>query len=62
MKTGDNQYDLILQNDLNACGYTQWFYFTVRNTHKNRTCRFNIVNLVTSSLFSTSPSPSTPKA
>ena len=62
MKTGENQYDLILQNDLNTCGYTQWFYFVVRNSDKNRTCRFNIVNLVTCPLFSTSPSPFTARA
>ena len=54
MKTGENQYDLILQNDLNTCGYTQWFYFVVKNSDKNRTCRFNIVNLVSRLLFSTS--------
>lgn len=47
MKTGPFQYDLILQNDLNAAGYTQWYHFMVKNKDKNKTYKFNIVNLVT---------------
>lgn len=26
-KVGHNEYDLILQNDINSKGNTQWFYF-----------------------------------
>eukprot|EP00825_Cyclidium_porcatum_P049803 TRINITY_DN8686_c0_g1_i1.p1 TRINITY_DN8686_c0_g1~~TRINITY_DN8686_c0_g1_i1.p1 ORF type:complete len:478 (+),score=74.15 TRINITY_DN8686_c0_g1_i1:77-1510(+) len=40
----DNIYDLIMQNDINTKGYTQWFYFNVSNTKANQTVRFNIVN------------------
>ena len=32
IKTGSDQYDLILQNDLNTSGFTQWYYFSVKNT------------------------------
>lgn len=26
-----NEYDLILQNDINTKGYSQWFFFSIRN-------------------------------
>ena len=29
MQVGDGEYDLILQNDTNSRGNTQWFNFTV---------------------------------
>jgi hypothetical protein len=46
------EYDLILQNDLNSKGNTQWFYFTVVNLPQNVEITFNIVNLLKSdSLF-----------
>jgi len=29
LKINENEYDLVLQNDINSKGYTQWFYFSV---------------------------------
>lgn len=40
-----NEYDLVLQNDINTKGNNQWFFFSVRNVHKGATVKFNIVNL-----------------
>jgi len=33
-----------MQNDINTCGHTQWFYFQVKNTRAGLTVRFNIMN------------------
>jgi len=46
VKITDFEYDLYLKNDYGTNGYTQWFYFSVSNTRKDRTYRFNIVNLM----------------
>ena len=44
-------YDLILQNDVNTAGYTQWFYFSIRNKDAKKV-KIRIVNLSkTDSLF-----------
>ena len=32
MKVSDNEYDMVLQNDINTNGHTQWFFFRVGNT------------------------------
>ena len=45
MKVSDNEYDLVLQNDINTNGHTQWFFFRVSNTRKNLKVKFNILNL-----------------
>ena len=45
MKVSDNEYDLVLQNDINTNGHTQWFFFRVTNTYRGRTVKFNILNL-----------------
>lgn len=47
----ENEYDLILQNDINTKGNTQWFFFSVSQCKKNCTVKFNIVNLVISILL-----------
>ncbi|KAL4483318.1 hypothetical protein ABPG72_007960 [Tetrahymena utriculariae] len=48
----ENHYELILQNDINTKGNTQWFFFKVQNTKKNQTVTFTILNLIKSgSLF-----------
>ncbi|EAS07091.3 zinc carboxypeptidase family protein (macronuclear) [Tetrahymena thermophila SB210] len=48
----ENNYELILQNDINTKGNTQWFFFKVQNTKKNQTVTFTILNLIKSgSLF-----------
>jgi len=37
-------YDLLLQNDVNTNGNTQWFNFKVSNTKKDLKIKFNIKN------------------
>ena len=43
-KVSDNEYNLLLQNDINTNGYSQWFFFKVSNTISGHKCRFNILN------------------
>lgn len=45
LKVNDNDYHLLLQNDVNTSGHTQWFFFRVQNTCKNLSVRFNMLNL-----------------
>ena len=47
------EYNLLLQNDINTNGHTQWFYFKVKSNFEKKTkVKFNIVNLYKSrSLF-----------
>jgi hypothetical protein len=45
LKLNDNEYNLLLQNDINTNGHTQWFFFRVGNTTKGHTVKFNILNL-----------------
>jgi len=45
MKISDNEYDLILQNDINTNGHTQWFFYRVSNAREGQKVRFNIINL-----------------
>ena len=51
-KVSPNEYNLLLQTDINSKGHTQWFYFRVSRTSIG-TVRFNILNFVkNSSLYS----------
>ena len=43
-KIKENEYDLILQNDINTKGNTQWFYFKVVNPPVRTALKINIVN------------------
>ena len=43
-KVSDNEYNLLMQNDINTSGHTQWFYYQVKNTRKNHTVTFKIMN------------------
>ena len=43
-----NEYDLILQNDTNTNGYTQWFFFKVKS-NLSGAFRFNLLNFTKSS-------------
>lgn len=43
IKKSDTEYDLLMQNDINTKGHTQWFYFQVLNLEKN-SIKFNILN------------------
>ena len=45
MKVSDHEYDLVLQNDINTNGHTQWFFFRVGNTRRGHSVKFNILNL-----------------
>ena len=45
IKVTDNEYDLILQNDINTNGHTQWYFFRIGNTRKGEKVKFNILNL-----------------
>ena len=40
----DTEYSLILQNDTNSRGHTQWFYFRVSNTSADLKVTFNLLN------------------
>jgi len=35
---------LLLQNDINTKGNTQWFYFRIKNPPPNKTIKLNLVN------------------
>jgi hypothetical protein len=48
MKVSDNEYDLVLQNDINTNGHTQWYFFRCSNTRKGMKVKFNILNLAKS--------------
>ncbi|EAS03740.2 zinc carboxypeptidase family protein (macronuclear) [Tetrahymena thermophila SB210] len=51
-KISDEEYDLLLQNDINTHGHTQWFFFKVKNTFSGSRVKFNILNFCKSdSLF-----------
>ena len=43
-KVSDSEYNLLMQNDINTNGHTQWFYFKVKNTKKGQNVKFNIMN------------------
>lgn len=43
-KVSDSNYNLLMQNDINTDGHTQWFYFRVLNTRAGHTVKFNILN------------------
>ena len=45
MQISQDEYDLVLQNDINTNGHTQWYFFRVANTRKGHKVRFNILNL-----------------
>lgn len=44
-KISENNYQLVVQNDTNTSGYSQWFYFRISNTKKGTPVKFNIINL-----------------
>lgn len=46
VKLNDHEYNLVLLNDFNTSGHTQWYYFKVISKFKAGTrIKFNIVNL-----------------
>lgn len=44
IKASNEEYNLVLQNDINSKGNTQWFYYQVKNTSSGMDVKFNIVN------------------
>lgn len=50
-KVCDTEYNLMMQNDINTQGHTQWFYFRVQNTKKGSSVKFNIINYVRNCFF-----------
>ncbi len=44
-KRSEVEYDMLMANDTNTKGSTQWFYFSVKNKGRCR-IRFNILNFV----------------
>merc|ERR1719262_1550345 len=42
----EHEYDLILNPDYNTKSHTQWYFFSVSNTRKGPTYRFNMINMV----------------
>ena len=44
LKVSIDEYNLVLQNDINSKGNTQWFYFQVKNLSADLDIKYNIVN------------------
>ena len=42
---GERCYDLVIKNDVNTNGHTQWYYFAASNTRANVPYTFRIINL-----------------
>jgi len=47
-KVSENEYNLVLQNDINSKGHTQWFFFRVSNVRKGLKVKFNMLNMIKS--------------
>ena len=45
-QTNKYEYDLLLQNDINSKGNTQWFYFRIVNLPAKTKIKINIVNML----------------
>lgn len=43
-EVSSGEYNLLLQNDINTRGHTQWFFFKVGRTNAGNWVKFNIVN------------------
>ena len=46
VKISDSEYDLYMKNDYGTNGFTQWYFFRVQNTRKDKIYRFNLVNFM----------------
>jgi hypothetical protein len=38
------EYNLMMQNDINTYGYTQWFFYKITKILPNQVYKFNIIN------------------
>lgn len=45
-KMNENSYQLLMQNDSNTKGYSQWFFFRVSNTKSGMNVKLNMINLM----------------
>lgn len=45
-KIAENYYQLVVQNDTNTNGYSQWFFYRVTGGKKGQTVHFNVINLM----------------
>jgi hypothetical protein len=45
-KHSDLEYDLHLKHDYNTTGFTQWYFFQIKNARKDTNYLFNIVNFM----------------
>jgi hypothetical protein len=45
-KLSEHNYQLVVQNDTNTNGYSQWFFFRVSGGRKGSNVHFNIINLM----------------
>ena len=45
-KISEHNYQLVVQNDTNTNGYSQWFFFRVSGGKKGTNVHFNIINLM----------------
>ena len=45
IKISENEYDLILQNDINTNGHTQWFFFRITGNTAGQKVKFNMINM-----------------
>ena len=45
-KISENYYQLVVQNDTNTNGYSQWFFYRVAGGRKGQIVYFNIINLM----------------
>ena len=45
-KISEHNYQLVVQNDTNTNGYSQWFFFRVSGGRKGANVHFNIINLM----------------
>lgn len=46
VKISEDEYNLYLEYDVETQGYTQWYYFSVKNYKPHHCVQFNIVNLL----------------
>ena len=45
-KISEHNYQLVVQNDTNTNGYSQWFFFRVSGGRKGANVHFNLINLM----------------
>jgi hypothetical protein len=42
----NNEYDIIVNHDINSYGYTNWFNFKIETTAQEDRLKLNIINMV----------------